>query len=136
MTLETAIPYIIARMDEITEVKKAPANPTEGGTSYPYVLVYPANGRAVGEPYLKFKEVHNIFVDFVINRSNLYHAYSLITPLLIGALAKFAVDPTLGDTVNTIISDENQPIVYTLLYTELGGTPVIVLRITLPIKIR
>lgn len=136
MTLATAITYIVAKMDEIPEVKVAPANPTEGSISYPYTMVYPANGRVVGQPTLIFKEIHFINIDFVINRSNLPNAYKQITPLLSAALTKFAADPTLGGNVTTIISDENQPITYTILYTELGGTPVIVLRIILPVKVR
>lgn len=135
MTLSGAYAYIPTMLATIADIKYAPANVPESSVVYPFATVLPNNGTFKGEQNKVYKGLHEMVVTVHFNRSNLPQAYAQIPGLIEGVAEKLRIDPTLGGTVQTVISSEGSPVRYNVRYVEYADIPTLALEFFITVKI-
>lgn len=115
-------------------VKEAPDLPIESNVAFPFSICYPTIGTIEGLPGQGEKDLTTLNLDIHTNRLDLptdilaiVTVFEALKPLLIA-------DPTLGDTVNTMLLGSDQPIQWTFGQMKYANVDTVGFRISIRIK--
>lgn len=130
---------IVAACSDVT-FKSAPDYPVENAEPFPCSIAYVSGGTFTFTNRTVHRNFPEISLELHFSRTNLKQAYQQIDAIAIELPKRLAYDPTLGDTIDTIVATRDAPITYEVrpfYWTPPGASPQVVsmvLKFTIPIK--
>jgi hypothetical protein len=143
--MPNAIDNAIARIQDIaaslstvppsgTTIKAAADYPVEAAQPFPFCVSYLSGGQF----RLTNKTIHHNFpairVEFHLSRVNLMQAYQQATAIALEFPKRLAADPTLNDTITTIVATQDEAIAYEVRPFEWAGVVSQMVAFTIPVK--
>lgn len=115
---------------------EAPTHPTESHFGTPFSIVYPDEGVIIGESGLGMRNVETLIFDYHVARQLLPSDVLVATTFFEAFNALIIADPTLGGTVDTMLTDESGKFKWKFGVLEYAGKKTIGYRYWFPIKRR
>ena len=84
-------------------IRSAPSYPTADAAILPKAIAYIAEGTGQADDVTTARLLLTVNVDFHVRRDDIKDAYEKLNNIIPDFLKRLAGDPTLGDTVDTII---------------------------------
>jgi len=131
--IDTAITRLqaLAQQTSVT-VRHAPAYPVDDASVLPMAIAHLASGRMLGGDATANIQVHNIGVDFHVNRQSLRQAYAELDTIVPEYIDLLAGDPTLAGAVDTIQIDN---VIYNIAPAQWDRVTTLCAFFTVPVKI-
>ena len=125
-----AIVKVQAIARALTGMKEAPDDPRDGMVAYPFAITYAGTGDYDVAPAGMGKGLHTLITDMHVARQpSITLAVKLQHTLLDDFANNVLADPTLGGTVDTIVTGEGGPALrYRFVMADYTGIPTWLLR--------
>lgn len=138
--MANAIDNAIARIQDIAlamtgiTLKSAPDYPIEAPDPLPFGAAYLTGGEFRVTNATMHHNFPNIRVEFHFSRVNLKQAYQQINAVALEFPKRIAGDPTLNNTITTVLAGIEHPIPYEVRPFEWGQIATQMLAFTIPLK--
>lgn len=139
--MTNAIDNAIARLQDLAlacttvTIKSAPDYPITNADPAPFSIAHLQSGLGVADNASTLRLITTANVDFYFSAANLKQAYQQMDALAMEYMQRLAGDPTLNNTVDTIIfTAEQQPTFENLGIGKWGTVDLNLLRFSVPFK--